>query len=216
MAIRPCLCQFDSYLYFLLHLESNAVWGGSSLKIFVAYFCGHFCHHYFRERLKKIQWLFFLLAILGVSLLKGFDVRIDLWVFLLALLASVIGGFAFIFIRKIGKSEHPLVIVNYYMVTATVVTGLLMIPYWQTPVTLFDWAALFSIGITGFFAQFYMTQAMQIESVSRVAPLKYLELVYALLIGFFWYGESYTLLPFLGITLIMLGMVLNVVIGKRQ
>jgi len=168
-----------------------------------------------KERLKPIQWFFFLLAIIGVVLLKGFDVRIELWALILALSASIIGGFAFIFIRKIGKSEHPLVIVNYYMVTATLITGLLMIPYWRTPSTNFEWMALIGIGITGFIAQFYMTRAMQIESVNRMAPLKYLELVYALLVGFFWYGEGYTLFAFLGISLIMIGMVLNVVIGKK-
>ena len=168
-----------------------------------------------KERLRPIQWFFFLLAIIGVVLLKGFDTRIELWALLLALSAAVIGGFAFIFIRKIGQSEHPLVIVNYYMVTATVITGLLMLPYWQTPTTFFEWSALFGIGITGFIAQFYMTRAMQMESVNRMAPLKYVELVYALIIGYFWYGEGYTLLSFLGISLIMLGMVMNVVFGKR-
>ena len=168
-----------------------------------------------KERLKPIQWLFSLLSIIGVMLLKGFDVRIEIWTLVLALSASIIGGFAFIFIRKIGKSEHPLVIVNYYMVTATIITGVLMIPYWRTPNNNFEWSGLIGIGVTGFIAQFYMTRAMQIESVNRMAPLKYLELVYALLVGFFWYGESYTLFAFLGISLIMIGMVLNVLIGKR-
>ena len=168
-----------------------------------------------KERLKPIQWFFFLLAIIGVILLKGFDVRIEMWALLLALAASVIGGFAFIFIRKIGNSEHPIVIVNYYMVTATIITGLLMIPYWKTPSTSFEWTALIGIGLTGFIAQFYMTQAMQMESVNRMAPLKYLELVYALLVGYIWYGENYTILALLGISLIMIGMVLNVIIGKR-
>ncbi len=186
-----------------------------ALKYLSPIFAAIFAIFIVKEKLKAIQWFFFLLAIIGVVLLKGFDVRIELWALLLALSASIIGGFAFIFIRKIGKSEHPLVIVNYYMVTATVITGLLMLPYWQTPTTNFEWGALIGIGVTGFIAQFYMTRAMQIESVNRMAPLKYLELIYALLVGFFWYGESYTLFAFLGITLIMIGMVLNVVVGKR-
>lgn len=186
-----------------------------ALKYLSPIFAAIFAIIIIKEKLKPIQWVFFLLAIIGVILLKGFDVRIEMWALILALSASIIGGFAFIFIRKIGKSEHPLVIVNYYMVTATIITGLLMIPFWQTPTSYFEWTALIGIGVTGFIAQFYMTKAMQMESVNRMAPLKYLELAYALLIGFFWYRESYSLFAFLGISLIIIGMILNVVMGKR-
>ncbi len=57
---------------------------------------------------------------------------------------------------------------------------------------------------------------MQAEAVSRIASLKYLELVYALLIGLLWFGETYLFWSFIGISLIMSGMILNVFFTKKR
>ena len=150
-----------------------------------------------------------MLALGGVVLLKGFDNRIDAVSLALAFVAAMIGGLAFIFIRKIGKTEHPVVIVNYYMFFSALIMGLLTIPVWRLP----SWeegVLLLLIGLSGFLGQLFMTQAMQLEAVNRVAPMKYLELIYALLIGLFWFDENYTFWSFVGILLILLGMLLNV------
>jgi drug/metabolite transporter (DMT)-like permease len=80
-----------------------------------------------KEKVKPIQWLFLLAALAGVVLLKGFDARIDNLSMLLAVLGSFFAGCVYILIRKIGKTEHPLVIVNYFMSTATVISGIAMI-----------------------------------------------------------------------------------------
>jgi len=63
--------------------------------------------------------------------------------------------------------------------------------------------------------QVFMTQAFQTEETSVLAPFKYMELVYALIMGYFFFGESYSILPFLGIVFIMGGMILNVVAKKK-
>jgi len=165
------------------------------------------------EKLRPVQWVFFSIAFLGVMMLKGFDSRVEMIPLILALVASVIGGLAFIFIRKIGSSEHAMVIVLYYMLISAASMGLLAIPYWSKPLY-WEWIVLLLLSIAGFLGQLWMTRAMQMEAVSRVVPLKYLELVYALLIGLFWFGEGYSFLSFLGILLIMIGVILNMIFGS--
>lgn len=187
-----------------------------SLKYLSPIFAAIFAIFIIKEKMKPLQWAFFSIALIGVMLLKGFDERIEMVPLMLALLASVSGGLAFMFIRKIGLSEHPLVVVNYYMFATAVIMGILSIPFWTTPATIHEWSALAIIGVSGFYGQLFMTKAMQTESVSRIVPLKYLELVYALLIGLFWFGEGYSFLSFLGILLIMGGMLLNLIYGKRS
>ena len=83
-----------------------------------------------------------------------------------------------------------------------------MIPYWRFP-TNTEWIYVLIVGIAGFFAQVFTTKAFQVEEVRIIAPMKYLEVLYALLIGWIWFGEVYTLLSFVGILLIVLGMFLN-------
>jgi drug/metabolite transporter (DMT)-like permease len=83
-----------------------------------------------------------------------------------------------------------------------------MIPVWTNP-TLFEWVLLIIIGSLGYYGQLTMTQAFQMESASRMAPIKYMELVYSLIIGLIWFGESYTILAFLGMLLIMGSMLVN-------
>lgn len=166
------------------------------------------------EKVKGIQWLFFAMALAGVLLLKGFDSRIDNWSLGIGLLGAMAGGIIYPLIRKIGNSEHPIVIINYYMFSASLIMALLMLPFWQHPSPI-EWIYLLIIGSSGFVGQVFMTKAFQLESVSRIAPMKYLEVVYALLIGLIWYGETYVFFSFLGIVLIMGGMFLNLKYKSR-
>lgn len=163
-----------------------------------------------KEQVKPRQWLFFGLALSGVLLLKGFDTRIDLMGLAVGLLGSMAGGLIYAIIRKIGLTEHPFVIINYFMLSATIVMALLMIPYWRLP-TPTEWVYVCIVGIAGFFAQVFMTKAFQLEEVRIIAPMKYLEVLYALLIGWIWFGEVYTVLSLIGIVLIVVGMFLNII-----
>ncbi len=186
-----------------------------SLKYLSPIFAAIFAILILKEKVNWAQWFCFSLALAGVALLKGFDNRIDTLSLILAFVAAIIGGLAFIFIRKIGKREHPVVIVNYYMFLSALLMGVLSIPIWRLP----SWeegASLALIGISGFLGQLFMTRAMQTEAVNRVAPMKYLELIYALLVGLFWFGENYTFWSFIGILLILTGMLLNIRFSTKR
>ena len=55
-----------------------------------------------------------------------------------------------------------------------------------------------------------MTRAFQTEETSVLTPFKYMELIYAMIMGYFMFGESYELKPMLEITLIIGRMLSNV------
>lgn len=185
-----------------------------TLKYLSPIFAAIFAIFLLKEKIKPIQWLFFVMALSGVLLLKGFDTRINLMGLSIGILGAVAGGLIYPIIRKIGTSEHPMVIINYFMFTASVVMSLLMIPFWKSP-TLIECSYLMLLGISGYYAQVFMTKAFQLEAVNIIAPMKYLEVIYALLIGFLWFGESYELISFLGILLIFLGMFLNLTFKQK-
>ena len=78
-----------------------------------------------------------------------------------------------------------------------------------------EWWWVSIIGVLGLIGQVFLTRAFQLADTSTVAPIKYMELVYALLFGFFLFDESYTLWPIIGMTLVVLGMLLNVWIKRK-
>ena len=198
---------------FFITLQRMPLGASVSLKYLSPIFTAIFAVILLSEKVRPVQWLFFLTALGGVFLLKGFDTRIETLDLILGIIGAISAGLVYVIIRKIGESEHPMVIVNYYMLTAAILAGLAMIPFWQNP-TLYEWGILITIGILGYYGQVYMTKAFQIEAASKVAQIRYIEVIYSLVIGLFWFGEGYTFLSLLGILLILGSMLMNVVYKK--
>ncbi|MBT8184378.1 MAG: DMT family transporter, partial [Eudoraea sp.] len=109
--------------------------------------------------------------------------------------------------------DHPLVIVNYFMFSGTAVGGLLSIFNWQQPQGE-EWIFLGCLGLFGYFGQLYMTKAFQIAKTTLVAPLKYIEVVFTIAIGIFWFGEIYTFWSYLGLFLIISALVMNTFVKR--
>ena len=60
-----------------------------------------------------------------------------------------------------------------------------------------------------------MTKALQADAANKVTSLKYLGAIYALLYGFFIFGETYTRQSIFGIILILSGVLANVLTKKK-
>lgn len=193
---------------FFVTVQRMPLGASVSIKYLSPIFTAIFAVLFINERVRPIQWLFFLTALTGVFLLKGFDARIDTISLIMGVVGAVLGGAVYVLIRRIGTSEHPLVIVNYFMLLAAVVSGIAMVFYWRNP-TLIESIKLIVLGLFGYYGQLYMTKSFQLEAASRVAPIKYMELINSLIIGFLWFGEGYSILAFLGIVMIMGSMILN-------
>lgn len=199
---------------FFVTLQRMPMGASVSLKYLSPIFTAIFAVILLKEKVKWIQWVLFFTAFSGVFLLKGFDARIDTLSFVLGLTGSVAAGLVYVTIRRIGSADHPLVIINYFMLSAAILSGLAMIPFWVTP-SLNELGLLLLMGSFGYLGQIYLTKAFQAEDASVVAPFRYLEVVYSLLIGLIWFGESYTLLSFIGIVLIVGSMLVNVFLKSR-
>ncbi len=204
-----------SLIFFFMSLKLLPLGTAVSLRYLAPIFAAIFAVWLLKERIKPIQWFYFLIAFAGVVMLKGFDANVSLLGLVYVLISAVSVGMVFVLIRKIGTSEHPLVIINYFMVIAMLIGGIFMIPFWKTPDGN-DWYYLLSLGIIGFFGQVFMTKAFQLEDASRVGPIKYAEAIFALIIGWVWLGDTYTFFGLVGIGLIMAGMFLNVLVKKEN
>lgn len=185
-----------------------------SLRYIAPVFAAFFAVYFLKERVKPIQWLFFILAFSGVLVLKGFDNKLQIEGVVFALISAIFAGLVYITIRKIGSKDYPVVVVNCFMIISAVIGGTLSINNWQTP-QLNEWLIFLSLGVFGYFGQVYMTKALQLGETSKLAPLKYLEVVFSMLIGLIWFSENYTLFSLLGIGLIISGLLLNLFVKDK-
>ena len=168
-----------------------------------------------KEKIKIIQWFFILISFIGVILINIIGIKIELIGFLFALLSAIFLGLVFVITNKIGNTENPLVILNYFMLIALIFSGLMSIDSWVNP-SFSELMLLIGSGGLGYTGVFYMTKSFQNSKVSILAPIKYLEVIFAIIIGFYFFKEEYTEYSLLGIFLILIGVTLNTLFKDRH
>jgi drug/metabolite transporter (DMT)-like permease len=111
------------------------------------------------------------------------------------LLGAVCAGFATIETRKLTQTESTGVIVFYFMSLVTLIalaTSLagLFDPglAWKMP-GLSDAALLVVMGVMGGIGQITLTQSFRYADASLIAPFDYLSMLWAIMIGWFLFGE---------------------------
>ena len=169
------------------------------------------------DRIYRIQWLFVALAFIGVALisLQGLisskdGIAIDyLWLGL-GMLSASISGVAYTAIVKLKSTDHPINIVLYFpMVSIPFMTLWCMFDYVH-PIGI-EWIFLILIGVFTQFAQILLTKALHFGHASVIVPFQYLGIIYALLIGLFIFDERLNVIVYLGVFLILVGVLLNTV-----
>lgn len=170
--------------------------------------------YFLKEKVVATQWLSFIVAFSGVLIIKGFDLRISYFGLTLALVSAFFLGFVFVLIRYLATREHFMTIIIYFM-TLSVLVSLFFIPYWRMPVGN-EWLFVVLIGIFGLIGQLFMTKAFSYAEATVLAPFKYMEIIYALIMGFIFFGESYSMISLLGMVLIVSGMIWNVLAKTRS
>ncbi len=194
---------------FFLAIHYMPVGSAVGLRYISPIFAAIFAIFMLKEKIKPVQWLFFLMSFVGVIALKGFDKNVSILGFVFAIAAAATSGLVYTIIRKIGDREHPVVIVNYFMCIATVVGGVLASFNWKTPHGI-DILLLFSLGVLGYVGQIFMTKAFQIGETNIIAPIKYIEVVFSIVAGIGFLNEEYTILSIVGMLLIITGVLLNI------
>ena len=200
---------------FFQSLNYLAVGTAVSLRYTSPIFAAIFAFLFLKEKIKPLQWLLFIIAFIGVLIIKGFGAQMNSTGLLLVMISAIFLGVIFVVIRKIGNRENPLVIINYFMIMAFVFGGILSINNWKQPEAV-EWLLLLSLGIFGYIGQLYMTKAFQSDETSVIAPLKYLEVVFMIIIGAFWFNEVYNFYTLLGISLILLGLIYNIYLKNKS
>lgn len=169
---------------------------------------------FLREHLSLREWLYSLLSLGGVLLVAQPTVlfgdgaaTLDPVTTAIALAGALLAGAAYTTVRKLSATEHHLVIVFYFPLISVPAS----IPFladgalWPTPT---EWLLLLGIGILTQIAQIYLTKGLQRERAGKATSISYVQILFAAVWGFLFFGEVPDLLTWVGGGVIVLGTLL--------
>lgn len=129
-----------------------------------------------------------------------------------ALAGAVLSAGAYVTVRSLGATEHPLVIVFWFAAISTLGAIPTSAPSLLLP-TPAEWAGLLGVGITTHIAQVYMTRGLKEERAGRAMSIAYLQIVFAAVWGALFFGEIPDAWTAAGATLVVAG---TFVLGRER
>jgi len=176
------------------------------------------------EKVRKIQWLFMLVAFAGITVLGASkflsqDASVTniepFWVFL-GVLSAIFSGVAYNAIVKCQNTDHPVTVVMYFPLIATPIMFLYVVfVEFVLPVGI-EWLLVLIIGVFTQIAQIFMTKAFHSENTATVTPFKYFGSIYAFFIGLFLFGEVISFVGIASIILILVGVLGNAIFKNSR
>jgi drug/metabolite transporter (DMT)-like permease len=131
-----------------------------------------------------------------------------------AVLSAIFNAGTVIQTRRLTQSETTSSIVFYFSLV-TALSGLVTLPFaWQTP-TGAQLIMLISLGVVGGIAHIFLTESYRHATASVIAPFDYTSMLWALLLGYWVFGELPSALVYLGAAIVA-GAGLFVIWRERQ
>jgi len=126
----------------------------------------------------------------------------------IALLGALGSGVAYVIVRKLAATEDSSVIILYFPLVclpATIVLG------WQsfTMPTGSDWLYVLGVGVFTQVGQWGLTKGMALHNAGVVSAFSYVQVPFAMALGYLWFNESINFWVISGACLILLAAWIN-------
>ncbi len=214
LMVRGITGVFALWMYFI-SIQNLPLASAVSIQYTSPVFTAIFATFLLSEKMNKWKWIFFMISVVGVFLIKGIDPRIEIKFVLVGLASAICSSIAYNAVRKLHKTEHPLVIIVYFPMFALPVSGFYCLFNWVDPLG-WDWALAILMGILTQAGQLCMTKAIQLERLENVTFLNYAGIIFALILGFSFFGEVFDWISLCGMFLVMAGIFLNLFERKKE
>lgn len=113
-----------------------------------------------------------------------------------ALIPALIGvggalftALAYVSVRRLSMSEHPLVIILYFPMISVPITLPLVLTQGVWPMG-WEWGWLLGVGIFTQLGQIWVTEGLKRLPAARATSINYIQVVFAALWGWIWFAES--------------------------
>lgn len=168
-----------------------------------------------KEKTGWLQIFFFAVSIVGIVLIEGLDARVNALDTMIGVIGAMGAAGAYNCIRILQNKEKANVIIMYFPLVTLPLSAIILsvTASWVLPIGN-EWLLLLLIGVLTQIAQYYLTRSYQSEKASLVSSVTYIGIIYSLLYGSFIFCESFTVEVFVGMGLVLLGVLLNIFYKK--
>jgi drug/metabolite transporter (DMT)-like permease len=163
---------------------------------------------FLRERMTARRWMALGLGLVGslVILRPGFQTIS--YGMVMILLSNVAWSIALVDIKVLARTESSATIAFYAAMLQWPLALIAAVFFWSWP-TAEEWAWLCIIGICGSLAQLSLSQAFREADATLVLPLDFTKLIWASLIGYFFFGQVPSVWVWIGGLIVFSGVFYN-------
>ena len=141
------------------------------------------------EPMRKDRWIAAIIGFIGVLVVVLPKMSGDGgWYNLVMLASAPVFAASFLITKALTRYEKPGVIVLWQALTVTVLSLPMAIPNWQMP-TPVQWLAFAATGVLGTLAHYCLTRAFALADISATQSLRFLDLVWASVLGWLVFGD---------------------------
>ena len=134
------------------------------------------------------------------------------WYNLVMLASSPVFAASFLITKALTRYEKPGVIVLWQALTVTVLSLPMALPHWQQP-SAAQWAGFAITGVLGSLGHYCLTRAFHTADISATQSLRFLDLVWASLLGWLVFADVPSSSTWAGALVILLS---TVWIARRE
>ena len=116
---------------------------------------------------------------------------------ILVVVSALFWACSLIVIKILARTESSVTIITYLILLMAPLSAIPAVMVWQTP-SVEQLGVMALMGILGTFGQLLMTQALKEGDTNVVMPLDFLKMIWAVLLGFFIFGEVPGIFTWLG------------------
>ncbi len=125
---------------------------------------------------------------------------------ILMLIASFSFSFVLIFVKKLSATDSSLTIIFYHLLYMTPAFFILSLFYWEN-ISLNQLIVFILMGASGLLSHWCLAQAFKMSDTTFVMPLQFTKLIWASLIGLFFFTESPDIWTWVGGVIIFISVV---------
>ena len=148
------------------------------------------------------RWAAIALGFCGILIIVPPTGGASLWALAVGMTAQFLVSFALVLIRRMGTAERTTTIVFYYMVALSLTTAIVAPLDWRVPNGM-QWPLLVLVGVVAGTAHLLITSAYRLAPASVISPFDYTGIIWAILLGYFVWGEKPDLNLFIGGALVI-------------
>jgi drug/metabolite transporter (DMT)-like permease len=165
------------------------------------------------EPMRKDRWIAAAIGFAGVLVVVVPNLSgTGGWYNLVMLASSPVFAASFLITKHLTRTEKPGVIVMWQSITVTLFSLPLALMNWQAP-TLWQWGGFMVAGVLGTIGHYSLTKAFSVADISATQSLRFLDLVWASLLGWLVFGDFPSQWTWLGAAVILVS---TVWIARRE